>query len=171
MAVERQAVVLFEDPPVPEEPDDLSLLLPEDDTYDTKLFIYCANGPLARFPPSVVSIHSLAVLRYALLHCCIRSVQHTVYHAGELSQAMITLRQMMQEGFAVARCTVERLMQGMGLQGVIRGKTVRTTIQDKAALCPRDRVNRIFHAPAPTRLWLSDFTYVRLGRASSTWPS
>ena len=72
-------------------------------------------------------------------------------------------RQMMREGFDVARCTVERLMQGMGLQGVIRGKPVRTTIQDKAAPCPLDHVNRIFYAPAPNRLWLSDFTYV------STW--
>ncbi|GAB5374229.1 MAG: hypothetical protein AcusKO_06910 [Acuticoccus sp.] len=54
-------------------------------------------------------------------------------------------------------------MQGMGLQGVIRGRPVRTTIQDKAAPCPLDHVNRVFHVPAPNRLWLSDFTYV------STW--
>ncbi len=45
-------------------------------------------------------------------------------------------RQMMREGFAVARCTVERLMRDMGLAGVIRGKPVRTTIGDKAAPCP-----------------------------------
>ncbi len=69
-------------------------------------------------------------------------------------------RQMGREGFAVARCTVERLMGEMGLQGVIRGKPVRTTISDKAAPCPLDHVNRQFHAPAPDRLWLSDFTYV-----------
>jgi transposase InsO family protein len=37
---------------------------------------------------------------------------------------------------------------------------VRTTISDKAAPCPLDRVNRQFHAPAPNRLWVSDFTYV-----------
>jgi transposase InsO family protein len=72
-------------------------------------------------------------------------------------------RQMAREGFTVARCTVERLMQDLGLQGVIRGKPVRTTVQDKAAPCPLDHVNRVFHAPAPNRLWLSDFTYV------STW--
>jgi putative transposase len=68
--------------------------------------------------------------------------------------------QLLREGFTVARCTVERLMRGMGLQGVIRGRTVRTTIGDKAAACPLDHVNRQFHAPAPNRLWLSDFTYV-----------
>ena len=72
-------------------------------------------------------------------------------------------RQMTREGFWVARCTVERLMREMGLAGVIRGKQVRTTISDKAAPCPLDHVNRQFHALAPNRLWLSDFTYV------STW--
>jgi putative transposase len=72
-------------------------------------------------------------------------------------------RQMVRERFEVARCTVERLMRGMGLQGVIRGKPVRTTLQDKAAPCPLDHVNRVFHAPAPNMLWVSDFTYV------STW--
>ena len=69
-------------------------------------------------------------------------------------------RQLLREGFVVARCTVERLMQIMGLKGVIRGKPIRTTIGDKAAPCPLDHVNRQFHAPAPNRLWLSDFTYV-----------
>jgi transposase InsO family protein len=69
-------------------------------------------------------------------------------------------RQMRREGFDVARCTVERLMHDMGLQGVIRGKPVRTTISDKAAPCPLDHVNRQFHAPTPNRLWVSDFTYV-----------
>jgi len=69
-------------------------------------------------------------------------------------------RQMRREQISLARCTVERLMRQMGLRGVIRGKPVRTTISDKAAPCPRDHVNRQFHAPAPDRLWLSDFTYV-----------
>ncbi len=72
-------------------------------------------------------------------------------------------RQMLREGFAVARCTIERLMAELGLQGVIRGKPIRTTVQDKAAPCLLDHVNRVFHAPAPIRLWVSDFTYV------STW--
>jgi transposase InsO family protein len=73
-------------------------------------------------------------------------------------------RQMQREGFDVARCTVARLMRSMGLEGVIRGKTVKTTKSDKAAPCPFDKVNRQFHAPAPNRLWLSDFTYVATWR-------
>ncbi|MCB1098633.1 MAG: IS3 family transposase [Verrucomicrobiae bacterium] len=69
-------------------------------------------------------------------------------------------RQMQREGHDIARCTVERLMRDMGLAGVIRGKPVRTTVSDKAAPCPLDHVNRQFYAPAPNRLWVSDFTYV-----------
>ncbi|AMK23119.1 putative transposase for insertion sequence element [Sphingobium sp. TKS] len=69
-------------------------------------------------------------------------------------------RQMRREGFDIARCTVERLMRDLGLQGVIRGKPVRTTISDKAVPCPLDQVSRQFHAPAPNMLWVSDFTYV-----------
>ena len=72
-------------------------------------------------------------------------------------------RQLKREKLGVARCTVERLMKEMGLQGVIRGKPIRTTFSDKATPCPLDHVNRQFHAPAPNRLWVSDFTYV------STW--
>jgi transposase InsO family protein len=69
-------------------------------------------------------------------------------------------RQLKREGFDVARCAVSRLMRDMGLQGVIRGKSVKTTISDKAAPCPLDHVNRQFKAPRPNVLWLSDFTYV-----------
>jgi putative transposase len=69
-------------------------------------------------------------------------------------------RQLQREGVNVARCTVERLMQSMGLQGVIRGKSVRTTISDKVVPCPLDHVNRQFNAPHPNMLWVSDFTYV-----------
>jgi putative transposase len=69
-------------------------------------------------------------------------------------------RQLQREGFDVARCTVARLMRAMGLEGVIRGKPIRTTVSDKAARCPLDHVNRQFHAPAPNMLWVSDFTYV-----------
>jgi len=72
-------------------------------------------------------------------------------------------RQLQRDNIDVARCTVERLMRGLGLRGVIRGKPVRTTVSDKAAPCPLDHVNRQFHAPRPNALWVSDFTYV------STW--
>ncbi len=72
-------------------------------------------------------------------------------------------RQMHREDKPIARCTVERLMRNMGIEGVRRGKRVRTTIPDVSKPCPRDLVNRVFHADRPNRLWVADFTYV------STW--
>lgn len=72
-------------------------------------------------------------------------------------------KQMNREDIVVARCTVERLMRRLGLQGARRGKTVRTTVPDTSAPCPLDRVNRQFQAERPNQLWVSDFTYV------STW--
>jgi transposase InsO family protein len=72
-------------------------------------------------------------------------------------------RQLNREGVRVARCTVERLMKRLGLEGVRRGKVVRTTVPDKNAPCPLDRVHRQFRADRPNQLWVSDFTYV------STW--
>jgi putative transposase len=71
--------------------------------------------------------------------------------------------QLNREGFKIGRDRVARLMGLLGLEGVVRGKAVRTTVSDKAAACPFDLVNRQFHAPAPNMLWVSDFTYV------STW--
>jgi putative transposase len=69
-------------------------------------------------------------------------------------------RQLKRDGHDVARCTIERLMRAMGLQGAVRGKPARTTVSDKAAPCPLDKVNRQFKAPRPNALWVSDFTYV-----------
>jgi putative transposase len=69
-------------------------------------------------------------------------------------------RQLLREGFPVARCTVTRLMRQLGLAGVVRGKPVRTTISNPATPCPLDHVQRQFHAAGPNQLWLSDFTYV-----------
>ncbi len=73
-------------------------------------------------------------------------------------------RQLQRESMPVARCTVERLMRRLGLRGVIRGKGVKTTVSDKAARCPLDRVNRQFRAARPNALWVSDFTYVSTGQ-------
>ncbi len=72
-------------------------------------------------------------------------------------------KQMNREGISVARCTVERLMKQLGLEGARRGKVVRTTVPNKGTPCPLDRVNRQFKAERPNQLWVSDFTYV------STW--
>jgi putative transposase len=69
--------------------------------------------------------------------------------------------QLRREGIQVARCTVERLMRDLGIRGVVRGKTVRTTFPDAAATRPADLVDRQFRASAPNRLWVADLTYVK----------
>jgi putative transposase len=68
-------------------------------------------------------------------------------------------RQLLREGHSVARCTVERLMRSMGLQGVIRGKRVRTTIRQGRALPARSRQPAV-PATKSKHAWVSDFTYV-----------
>jgi transposase InsO family protein len=72
-------------------------------------------------------------------------------------------RQLNREGMRVARCTVERLMKGLRIQGIRRGKVKHTTISDQSLPCPQDKVHRQFKADRPNQLWVSDFTYV------STW--
>ena len=52
-------------------------------------------------------------------------------------------------------------MRCNGWQGVRRQKTVRTTIADPTAQ-PPDLVDRQFGVPAPNRLLVADFTYVKL---------
>ncbi len=71
--------------------------------------------------------------------------------------------QLNREGLGVARCTVERLMKALGLRGVVRGKTFKTTIPDELADRRQDRVNRTFTVSRPNALWVADLTYV------STW--
>src|SRR6266511_2152588 len=59
-----------------------------------------------------------------------------------------------------ARCTVERLMRSLGLQGVVRGAKRRTTISRDQTEYPADLVKRQFAAIRPNQLWVADFTYV-----------
>lgn len=70
-------------------------------------------------------------------------------------------KQLNRERIAVARCAVERLMNRLGIRGVVRGKTVRTTVPGAPDECPRDLVRRQFKASRPDQLWVADFTYVR----------
>lgn len=64
------------------------------------------------------------------------------------------------QGHDVARCTVERIMREQGWEGARYGSKHTTTISDQTHPRYPDRVDRNFHAPAPNRLWVADFTYV-----------
>lgn len=69
-------------------------------------------------------------------------------------------KQLKREAIPAARCTVERLMKRLGLEGVRRGKRCKTTIPDEAAHKPLDLVQREFTASRPNQLWVADITYV-----------
>ena len=73
-------------------------------------------------------------------------------------------RQLLREGIAVARCTVERLMRQMDLEGAVRGRTFKTTVADDALVQPADLVKRAFTATRPNQLWVADLTYVATWR-------
>jgi len=68
--------------------------------------------------------------------------------------------QLNREGIEVARCTVERLMNVLGLQGIRRGRRWKTTTPDPSAERPLDLVKRRFNPLRPNALWVADFTYV-----------
>ncbi|GHC82031.1 IS3 family transposase [Streptomyces flavofungini] len=60
-------------------------------------------------------------------------------------------RALHRKGVDVARCTVERLMAELGIEGVIRGRRRRTTIPEPSAPRPPDLVDRDFTADGPDR--------------------
>lgn len=82
------------------------------------------------------------------------SSNHRVYGARKV------WKQLNRESIPVARCTVERLMKRLGLEGVRRGKRCITTIPSELADKPLDLVNREFTATRPSQLWVADITYV-----------
>ncbi|MFJ5153941.1 IS3 family transposase, partial [Streptomyces sp. NPDC088353] len=75
-------------------------------------------------------------------------------------------RELNRQGHAVARCTVERLMRELGIQGAVRGKRVITTIPGGQVQRAPDLVDRDFVAAAPNRCWVADFTHVKTWSAT-----
>ena len=80
-----------------------------------------------------------------------------VYGARKMWKVLLRL------GERVARCTVERLMRQMRLQGAVRGRKFKTTVSDSSPR-PQDLVQRHFRADRPNRLWVADLTYVATWR-------
>ena len=61
----------------------------------------------------------------------------------------------------VSAGAVDRAMKVLGRGGVRRDKGVRTTIPAKDGKRAGDLLDRDFTAPAPNRVWVTDFTYCR----------
>jgi putative transposase len=96
------------------------------------------------------------------LRAAIQRVWTTHYQVYGVRKVWQHLR---REGVVVARCTVQRLMRGLGLAGAVRGRApVRTTQADPAQTRPPDLVARQFTATRPNQLWVADFTYVPTAR-------
>jgi transposase InsO family protein len=74
-------------------------------------------------------------------------------------------KQLNREGVPVARCTVSRLMNDLGLRGAVRGRRFKVTTHPGGGLRPADLVDRNFGASRPNELWVSDLTYVRTGHS------
>jgi len=96
-------------------------------------------------------------LREERLMVAIARVHHQNYGVYGARKVWLALN---REGIEVARCTVERLMKLLRLEGARRGRTVRTTRADVAAARPADLVDRQFNPCRPDKLWVADFTYV-----------
>ncbi|MFP1628971.1 IS3 family transposase [Streptomyces sp. 5K101] len=77
------------------------------------------------------------------------------YGAGRITRAL------RRKGVDVARCTVERLLAELGLEGVIRGQRRRTTVAEPSAPRPPGVLDRDFTATRPDQLWVADMRYVR----------
>jgi len=107
----------------------------------------------ARLPPRL--------RRDAVLGCAIRRVWESNF---QVYGARKVWRQLRREDLAVARCTVERLMRSMGLQGAVRGKKFKTTVAAASAARPADLVKRDFTASRPNELWVADLTFVATWR-------
>jgi putative transposase len=100
---------------------------------------------------------SAAELREERLMLAIAKAHHDNYGVYGARKIWLTLN---RQGVPVARCTVERLMGVLGLEGVRRGRKVRTTRPDPTATRPTDLVERDFNPARPDQLWVADFTYV-----------
>jgi putative transposase len=85
----------------------------------------------------------------------VHEANYGVYGARKMHAAL------RRDGIDIGRDQTGRLMRELGLAGVRRGKTKRTTIRDDAAARPADLVQRNFAAARPDQLWVCDLTYIR----------
>ena len=87
-------------------------------------------------------------------------IQRVYDNSRKLYGARKVTAQLGREGIEVGLDRVEKLMKELGIQGVTRGKKVRTTKADASAPRPTDLIQRDFVATEPNRKWVADFTYV-----------
>jgi putative transposase len=104
-----------------------------------------SRPPSARATRDAVMLPILVVLWAA---------NYRVYGARKLWKAA------RRAGHDIGRDQVARLMRAAGIEGVRRGRRMRTTRPDDSAARHPDLVGRDFTATAPNQLWVTDLTYV-----------
>ncbi len=58
----------------------------------------------------------------------------------------------------VGKHTVDRLMRDEGMNGLVRGRSAKTTVPAKAGgVRAGDLLNRVFTSPHPNHAWVTDF--------------
>jgi putative transposase len=88
-----------------------------------------------------------------------------VWHANRcVSGAKQVRKALRRQGVTVARCPVARLLEPLGLRGVVRGRAIVTTVPDAAADRPADLVQRTCTADRPNAVWVADVTDVATWR-------
>ena len=102
-------------------------------------------------PPSARAIRD-AVLAVTVL--TMWKANYSVYGARKMWKALS------RAGETVGRDQVARIMRGVGIRGVQRGRRLRTTRPDDGAARPPDLVDRKFTATRPNVLWVTDLTFV-----------
>ncbi len=93
-----------------------------------------------------------AVMKVAIV--TVHQANYGVYGVRKMWKAM------RRAGEDIGRDQVARLMRELGIEGVRRGRKVRTTKPDERAERPPDLVERRFVASCPNELWVTDLTYV-----------
>jgi putative transposase len=102
-------------------------------------------------PPSARAVRDAVV---AVTVVTLWKANYSVYGARKMWKAL------QRAGEDVGRDQVARIMRGLGIRGVQRGRRFRTTRPDDNAARPPDLVARTFTASTPNVLWVTDLTFV-----------
>jgi transposase InsO family protein len=87
----------------------------------------------------------------------------TIHAADNTYGAPRITAELRDNGTAVNHKRVERVMRGIGVQGLRLRRCTRTTIPDPAAAKAPDLMGRDFTAPASNRRYVGDITYLPVG--------
>ena len=119
--------------------------------------LWCVNGPADR---TVADAHVVDAVRSAAwttdAHGRRKMTPEGLYGRRKMTWL---LRRTTVPGASAG--SVDRAMRTLGLSGVRRDKGIRTTIPSKDGKRAGDLLDRDFTAPAPNRVWVTDFTYCR----------